>query len=91
MQTGVCTHHYFSNQAAVRLAPSPTLAGFDAEPDALYKTPSLLHVGHHGSLFHDGSMKTLDELIEKNGARMGDTSGLAPEERKALVAYLNTL
>jgi mono/diheme cytochrome c family protein len=83
--------HYFSNQTAMHLAPSPTLAGFDAEPDALYKTPSLLHVGHHGSLFHDGSMKTLDELIEKNGARMGDTSGLAPEERKALVAYLNTL
>jgi cytochrome c len=83
--------HYFSNQTATRLPALPTMAGFAEEPGALYKTPSLLHVGHHGSLFHDGSAATLDELVEKNGTRMGDTSGLTPEQRKALVAYLKTL
>jgi hypothetical protein len=83
--------HYFSNQMAMRLPVLPTLTGFAEEPGALYKTPSLLHVGHHGTLFHDGSAKTLDELVEKNGTRMGDTSFLTAEQRKALVAYLKTL
>ena len=75
----------------MKMTPLPTRPGFEAEPDALFKTPSLLHVGKHGSLFHDGSAKSLEELIEKNGARMGDTAHLTPDERKALVAYLKTL
>ena len=82
---------YFSNYTPMKLGPLPTLAGFEPEPDALFKTPSLLYVGQHGSLLHDGSAKTLEELIEKNGTRMGDTAHLTPEERKALVAYLKTL
>ncbi len=82
---------YFSNYLAVKLASLPTLPGFAPEEGAEYKTPSLLHVGHHGSLFHDGSASTLEELIEKNGTRMGDTAHLTADERKALVAYLKTL
>lgn len=82
---------YFSNFTAMKLPALPTLPGFEAEPDVLYKTPSLLYVGRHGSLLHDGSAKTLEELIEANGTRMGSTAHLTPEERKALVAYLKTL
>jgi mono/diheme cytochrome c family protein len=82
---------YFSNFTPMKLPALPTLPGFEAEPDALYKTPSLLHVSRHGSLLHDGSARTLEELIEANGTRMGDTAHLTPEERKALVAYLETL
>jgi cytochrome c peroxidase len=82
---------YFSNYRATALAPLPTLPGFEPEQDALYKTPSLLHVGHHAPLFHDGSAPSLEDLVEKNGVRMGDTAHLTAEERKALVAYLKTL
>lgn len=94
-KTGCATCHeptrYFSNQTAMKLAALPTLPGFEEEPGALYKTPSLLYVGRHGPLFHDGSVKSLEELVEKNGTRMGDTAHLSAEERKALVAYLKTL
>jgi len=82
---------YLSNYKPMKLGALPTLAGFEPEPDALFKTPSLLYVGQHGSLLHDGSAKTLEELFEKNGTRMGDTAHLTPEERRALVAYLKTL
>jgi cytochrome c peroxidase len=82
---------WFSNQTTTRLPALPTLAGFEAEPDAAYKTPSLLHVGQHAPLFHDGSARSLEELIERNGTRMGDTAHLSPADRKALVAYLRTL
>jgi hypothetical protein len=53
--------------------------------------PSLLYVGLTAPYFHDGSARTLDELIEHNGDRMGKTSGLSREERRALAAYLKTL
>jgi cytochrome c peroxidase len=82
---------YFSNYTPMKVGALPTLEGYEPETDALFKTPSLLYVGQHGSLLHDGSAKNLEELIEKNGTRMGDTAHLTPEERKALVAYLKTL
>ena len=40
---------------------------------------------------HDGSVDTLEALIDKNNDRMGRTAKLSPEERRALVAYLKTL
>jgi mono/diheme cytochrome c family protein len=82
---------YFSNYTAMKLPPLPTLPGYEDESSALFKTPSLLYVGRHGSLLHDGSAKSLEDLIESNGTRMGSTAHLTPEERKALVAYLKTL
>jgi len=82
---------YFSNYTAMKLPPLPTLAGFVDESEALYKTPSLLYVGRHGSLLHDGSAKSLEDLVETNGTRMGSTAHLSADERKALVAYLKTL
>lgn len=82
---------YFSNYTAMKLPPLPTLPGHVDEPDALYKTPSLLYVGHHGPLLHDGSAKSLQHLVETNGTRMGSTAHLSADERKALVAYLETL
>jgi mono/diheme cytochrome c family protein len=82
---------YFSNYTAMKLPPLRTLPGFEEEEDALFKTPSLLYVSHHGSMLHDGSAKTLEDLIETNGTRMGNTSHLSAGDRKALVAYLKTL
>ena len=82
---------YFSNYTAMKLAALPTQPGYQDEPDALYKTPSLLYVGNHGSLLHDGSAKSLEDLVETNGTRMGSTAHLSADDRKALVAYLKTL
>ncbi len=82
---------YFSNYLPMKIGPLATVAGFAEEPDALFKTPSLLYVGQHGSLLHDGSAKTLDDLIAQNGTRMGSTAHLTADDRKALVAYLKTL
>lgn len=92
-QCSVCHEptRYFSNYLAMKLDPLPTLAGFAPEEGANFKTPSLLYVGQHGSLLHDGSAKSLDDLIERNGTRMGSTAHLSADDRKALVAYLKTL
>ena len=92
-QCSVCHEptRYFSNYLAMKLDPLPTVAGFAPETDVNFKTPSLLYVGQHGSLLHDGSAKSIDDLIEKNGTRMGSTAHLSTDDRKALVAYLKTL
>ncbi len=56
-----------------------------------FDTPSLAHVALTAPYLHDGSARTLDELIEKNRDRMGMTSHLTEGERRALVAYLESL
>jgi DNA-binding beta-propeller fold protein YncE/mono/diheme cytochrome c family protein len=66
-------------------------AGFEDEENNNFKAPSLLFVGGTGPYYHDGSMATLQDLIAKNGDRMGTTSHLSASERAALVAYLETL
>lgn len=54
-------------------------------------TPSLRGVGFTAPYYHDGSVTSLEELIEKNGDRMGTTSSLRPDERRALAEYLRSL
>lgn len=56
-----------------------------------FNTPALAFVGLTAPYMHDGAARTLDELIEKNADRMGSTSQLGAEERRALVAYLESL
>jgi cytochrome c peroxidase len=65
--------------------------GFDAEPSATFKVPSLRFVSGTAPYFHDGSAKTLEQLIDEDHDRMGHTSDLTADERAALVAYLRTL
>jgi YVTN family beta-propeller protein len=81
---------YTTRVAMPLRSPLPTRDGF-ATDDAHFRVPSLLFVGGLGPYYHDGSVKTLPELIEKNGNRMGDTSGLSADDRAALVAYLRRL
>jgi cytochrome c peroxidase len=64
-------------------APEPTADAFD--------TPTLRQVGLTAPYFHDGSAKTLDDVVDGNRDRMGKTSQLSTGERRALVAYLRTL
>ena len=56
-----------------------------------FRAPSLRNVGVTAPYFHDGSARTLDDLIDHNGDRMGKTSHLSTQERASLVAFLRTL
>lgn len=67
------------------------LKGFDEEEDKEYKTPSLRFVGGTAPYAHDGRFSTLEELIDLNEDRMGNTKQLTKPERAALIAYLRTL
>lgn len=79
-----------TDRAVVELPALPTLPGFHAETSR-FKTPSLWFVGGSAPYFHDGSAATLEDLVAQNGTRMGNTAGLGPADRAALVAYLRTL
>ena len=69
----------------------PKLGDFDDDSKTDYKTPSLLFVGGHAPYFHDGSAASLEELVERNADRMGQTSHLGKQDAAALVAFLKTL
>jgi cytochrome c peroxidase len=66
-------------------------AGKETVVTPAFDTPSLRQVGLTAPYFHDGSAPTLEALVERNGDRMGKTSHLSPDDRRALVAYLRTL
>lgn len=59
---------------------------------ALYfDTPSLRDVGSTAPYLHDGSAKTLMDVLEHTAGTMGDVTGLTGAQKTALVAYLRTL
>lgn len=74
--------HYFSRWH--------TRAGFEGELTG-FRTPNLRFVSHTAPYFHDGSARTLADLIDDNDDRMGKTTQLDERERLALIAYLRTL
>lgn len=56
------------------------------------KTPSLTGVAATPPFLHDGSVATLEELVERaKELELGDTSLLSKDERAALVTYLKSL
>lgn len=63
---------------------------YDEKTDG-FNTPSLKSVAISAPYLHDGSAKTLLDLVSDSKNRMGKTSTLTLAERQALVAYLNTL
>lgn len=81
----------FTDRAAMPLSQPARQDGFAKEENAAFKTPSLVNIAGTAPYFHDARFATLEELIEKNGDKMGKTSHLSAEEKKALVAYLETL
>jgi cytochrome c peroxidase len=80
----------FTDRTGTALRALPVRAGFDAEAAKTFKTPSLWFVGGTAPYFHDGSARTLEDLVRTNGVRMGDTRHLTPEEQAALVAFLRS-
>jgi cytochrome c peroxidase len=80
----------FTDRAAYPMK-RPARPAFEEEPNAMYKTPSLLFVGGSEPFYHDGGSPTLEDLVDKNADRMGKTSQLSSADRAALVAYLRRL
>lgn len=81
----------YTDRGVVPLKGFKAPAGFSEDPITAYKTPSLLYVGGSGPYMHDGRFSTLESLFEFNQDRMGKTSQLSADERKALIAFLRTL
>ncbi|CAN5527643.1 hypothetical protein BH09MYX1_BH09MYX1_45300 [soil metagenome] len=63
----------------------------DTDTNRQFLVPSLVGVSGSAPYFHDGRYATLDDLLAKTDGSMGTTKSLAPEDKKALVAYLKTL
>jgi hypothetical protein len=81
----------YTDRTAYPLVKRVVPLDFDADPNPAFKTPSLKHLVGHPPYFHDGSAASIEELIERNANRMGQTAHLSSEERAALVAFLKTL
>jgi cytochrome c peroxidase len=60
-------------------------------PAPVLDTPSLRQLALTAPYLHDGSAATLDALLTRTDGKMGDTKQLPPEDRRGLVAYLETL
>ncbi|HVY46904.1 MAG TPA: hypothetical protein VHB21_13545, partial [Minicystis sp.] len=93
--TGCATCHVpatgYTDRSVVQLPELRPPTGFAEDPNKLYKVPSLVGVGGTAPYMHDGRFSSLETLLEYNQDRMGKTSQLSAEERKALVAFLRTL
>jgi hypothetical protein len=82
----------YTDRTGYTLPRAPAPRGFEGDPPGLvFKTPSLRHVGGTAPYYHDGSARTLEELVANNHDRMGKTSHLSTKEQAALVAFLRTL
>jgi cytochrome c peroxidase len=84
--------------------PEPDLGRFAVTKDprdwGAFKTPTLREVEHTGPYMHDGSLKTLDEVVEfynKGGVPNKNLDAnmkqlhLNDQEKKDLVAFLKAL
>ncbi|XXX76698.1 cytochrome C peroxidase [Sorangium sp. So ce134] len=56
-----------------------------------FDTPSLRFVGRSAPYYHDGRYPTLLALLQGADGSMGHTAHLSAEDRRALVAYLESL
>lgn len=81
----------FTDRVPIPVGEPPAIKGFAPEKNIAYKTPSLMYVRGTAPYFHDGRYESLLALVEKNPDTMGKTMHLTAEEKKALVAYLETL
>ena len=76
---------------ATRIAAPAARRGFLDETKRPFLVPSLRFVGGTPPYYHDGSAPSLTALVDDNHNRMGQTKHLSPQDRAALVAYLETL
>jgi cytochrome c peroxidase len=65
--------------------------GRENEARLSFDTPSLLSIAGSAPYFHDGRYKSLEELMAKADDKMGHAKHLKPEDRAAMVAYMESL
>lgn len=101
---GVQTLLTDADLAAFAVPAPPDLGRFEITLDPgdryAFKTPSLRNVARTAPYMHDGSLATLEDVVdfyEKGGGDLSGKSGLLitlgllPTERRALVAFLRSL
>lgn len=59
--------------------------------DLNMRTPRLYALGGRRTYFHDGRYPSLDALLDDRSISTGETAALSPDERKALVGFLESL
>ncbi len=59
--------------------------------DLNMRTPRLFALGGRQTYFHDGRYPSLDALLNDRSISMGEAGTLSPDERKALVGFLESL
>jgi hypothetical protein len=82
--------HHLDTEASDRTLHAVGSRGVNDTTDG-FRTPPLLFVGSTAPYFHDGRYATLEQLLTDNLDRMGQTTQLAPDDLKALAAFLRTL
>ena len=63
----------------------------DQRAACMFDTPSLSGVASTPPYLHDGSAPTLRAVLETTRGKMGDITGLSPDDEDALVEYLRSL
>jgi len=73
----------------------PDVAHTDVDGDArdacMFDTPSLSGVASTPPYLHDGSARTLHDVLEQTRGKMGNISSLTADDERALVEYLRSL
>jgi hypothetical protein len=87
-----CTSCHLAGQGTDKEPHALGFKGSSTPPrDALFETPTLRFVAGTAPYFHDGRYETLDDLLTGADGSMGHTFHLSRADRKALLAYLETL
>jgi cytochrome c2 len=79
--------------AAEKVGTNPVLAHGKARGTGLYRPSPLIRVAEAGPYLHDGTVATLDDLMDPKRKVPGHRFGVdwPKADRQALIAYLTTL
>jgi len=98
------TSNMYANLGVGTDKPEPDVGRYSVTQDpkdwGAFKTPTLREIAHTGPYMHDGSLKTLDEVVDfydkgglpnKNLDQKIKKLNLTDQDKKDLVAFLNAL
>lgn len=98
------TSNMYANLGVGIDKPEPDVGRFavthDSKDWGAFKTPTLREIAHTAPYMHDGSLKTLEDVVEyydkggtpnKNLDQKIKSLHLTPQDKKDLVAFLNSL
>ena len=90
-ETALAPHRLYGTVSPERRFSTGDWARAAAAVIAESEGAPLLFVGGTPPYYHDGRVRTLEELVSTNDDRMGKTNQLSEADRAALVAFLKTL